>query len=101
MLPLLGLLAATACATVETTQRDGFTVDKDYTERAFDAVRNRAACELSCAREQLQLVVLNTEPSLNASVPSQIGATGCDHRAVYVRVASGQWVMNSADGQPK
>jgi hypothetical protein len=102
-----GLLALTAwaigCATM---QSGGFKVFKGETEDAFENVRNRASFELQCPKEKLELVVLNImgggdpNPSFGGRDPSQIGATGCGHRAVYLWTNEG-WVMNTSDGAPK
>ena len=102
LLLLAGTLSIASCASVPTMESGGFTVERPYTEAAFDNVRNRAAFELSCPKEQLQLVVINVAPSCEGRIPSTLGVEGCGHRAVYVHVRSDAgWVMSSADGQPE
>jgi hypothetical protein len=65
-------------------------------------VRQRAAFELSCPSEQLQLVPLMTkELEQGQQVAHQIGVTGCGHRLVYVLDYSGGWVLNSSDAAPR
>jgi hypothetical protein len=90
------LSAAAGCATVE---YGGFVLDKSHTDWAFDQVRNRASFELHCPREQIELVILNTSTGTrgakwNPTTAQQIGASGCQQRAVYVSSSSG-WVLDS------
>jgi hypothetical protein len=90
------LLLLPSCAA--TVQSGGFTIGKDNQENAFEAVKARATFELECPKEKLELVVLATEVGGWGSAPyaTQIGASGCSHKAVYVRTLSGGWAANSA-----
>ena len=98
-LSLMALLFSSlcGCATIETMQVGGFTVRKENTEYAFSQVKTQAAFEFGCAQEQIELTVLDV---YEANV-MKIGASGCEHKAVYVRVGkTSQWVVNS-EGSPK
>jgi hypothetical protein len=89
-LPFAFLLVS--CATV---QSGGFTVRQGFTEDAFEKVKSRATFDLECPKEKLELVVLGTGLALGGDVPTQIGVSGCSHKAVYVSTSLG-WVMNNA-----
>ncbi|MBI2395893.1 MAG: hypothetical protein HYV09_40390 [Deltaproteobacteria bacterium] len=56
---------------------------------------NRAAFEMECPREKIQLVALNVALENPAYVGSQVGAVGCGKKGTYVLTHSG-WVLNSA-----
>jgi hypothetical protein len=96
----LTIIAATGCAG-SIVESGGFKVNKAQTERAFEEVRNRAAFELHCARERIEEIVLNVglHDALLGDPPTQIGASGCGQRAVYVTSNSG-WVLDSTSTQP-
>jgi hypothetical protein len=67
-------------------------------------LRRRAAFEISCTPEKLELTVLKGrfEPSAGYNFAMQVGVTGCNHRLVYVKLdQSKEWVLNSSDGSPK
>ena len=56
----------------------------------------RAAFELECPKEQLQLAPLNpplVEPLVSGA---QVGVTGCAKKTVYVYTNQGGWVANTA-----
>jgi hypothetical protein len=89
LLPFALLLSS--CATI---QSGGFTVREGFTEDAFEKVKGRATFDLDCPKEKLELVVLGTGLALGGDVPTQIGASGCGHKAVYVMTPSG-WLMNN------
>lgn len=93
---LIPFVATVACAH-PMIESGGFTVGKKITEKSFETVENRAAFELRCPKERLQLVVLNVNP-IETSWPSQIGVDGCGVRAVYVPTAGG-WVMNTKNAR--
>jgi hypothetical protein len=66
-------------------------------------VRQRAAFELSCPPDQVDVQpIVTMDPGAKYDWAKQIGVTGCGHRLVYLRgdYSSG-WVLNSSDGQPK
>jgi len=83
----VAILGVPACATVG--------------ERFRDGGLDRAAFELQCPREQLQVTGLNR--TLDQAIPeekglrgTQIGVTGCGKRAVYIYSAGAGWVANTA-----
>jgi hypothetical protein len=85
------------CATV---QSGDFTVYQSDYEKLAKAVKNRASFEMQCPKEQLQLVVLNVF-SGNNRYANQVGISGCEKRAVYLREPyTDTWVMNT-ETQPK
>jgi hypothetical protein len=95
----IALLAAPLAAGCATIEYGGFFLEKSDAEWAFDQVRNRATFELHCPREKIELVVLNSLSGLrgtkrNPTSAQQIGASGCEQRAVYVASHSG-WVLDS------
>jgi hypothetical protein len=51
------------------------------------ALRERAAFDLSCPRDQLQVQALGSN--------SAAGVTGCGRKATYVNDAQGVWVKNN------
>jgi hypothetical protein len=66
-----------------------------HDKRAMKTVTTRASFEMSCPEDELELTVLATEGARNLA--TQIGATGCDKKAVYVYLrASDTWVANTA-----
>ena len=76
----------------------GFTVYQVKTEEAFRVIRNRAALELSCSGSDLAVIVVNAQDGF----PTEIGATGCGHKAVYIQASAGSgWALNSIDGHAK
>ena len=82
---ILGLAVCAGCLASAT---------QDNAKQAV-AVRQRAAFDLACPEDKVQTVVVSTDGSGWAKT---IGATGCDHRATYVRAnsMSQTWVMDSA-----
>ena len=82
------------CAGGPLVESGGFKVHQEWLDKDIAAVRPRAAFDLGCAAEQLQLVVVAVTPDQD-SVPSQIGASGCGKRSVYIEVPGGSWVKNS------
>jgi hypothetical protein len=61
-------------------------------------LRKRAAFDLQCPEEQLQLTPLGNTTFGNQSTPPY-GVAGCNKRAAYV-YTSGGWVLNTYGGQP-
>ena len=84
---------ALSCAPVM-VQSGGFSLSKNALDLDFDFVRNRAAFDLSCPKEALSLVVLNTQGPTYPQLAMEIGATGCEKRAAYV-ARPGGWALNS------
>lgn len=85
---------AASCAGPALTQSGGFSLSKKALELDFDFVRNRAAFDLSCPKEALSLVVLNTQAPTYPQLAMEIGVTGCEKRAVYIGRPGG-WALNS------
>lgn len=91
MLLLLGLVG---CG--PTIKSGAFTLKKDYADRAFELITNRAEFELDCPKNQLSLVTLNIIPDIGGDVPSQVGVSGCGRRGVYIKShGTTAWVMNT------
>lgn len=90
--PLLG------CAT--TVKSGVFGIDQDYVDRDFPQLKRRAAFNLNCPEDQISLVTLAAVPEFQANRPTQVGADGCGHRAVYVK-RPGEWLMNSSSATAK
>lgn len=62
-------------------------------KRAAKTVTSRSSFDLSCPHDQIELTVLATEGP--RKLATQIGAAGCDQKAVYVYFASNDtWVAN-------
>jgi hypothetical protein len=94
LLLAMGLLLS-GCATM--INRDGFSLVQSDWERQEADLRARASFELSCAADQLTVHVLTTMPAYE-NYAQQVGVTGCEKKAVYVRTVSG-WVANSSSGE--
>lgn len=84
---LLIVCAVLACAGCATTR-------EHFAARAL----NRAEFELECPKERIEYHALNVQDDDLLRVGNQVGAIGCDKRAVYVFTQSG-WIMNSAGDQ--
>jgi len=81
----------------------GFHVSQEWFRQDMDAIRPKAAFAFNCPSEQIAGVVLAVNPEQLAA-PSQIGASGCGHRAIFVAHSSG-WTIasdttSSAAGSP-
>ena len=63
-----------------------------FNEKGID----RAAFELQCPKQHLELVPLS--PPLDEPIYSgaQVGVTGCGKKTVYVYTNAGGWVANAA-----
>jgi hypothetical protein len=73
----------------------GLFVGCGHDKRAMKTVTSRAAFDLSCPEDELELQVLSTEGA--RKLASQIGVIGCGKRAVYVYFSSSDaWIANSA-----
>jgi len=71
----------------------GFHVSQEWFRQDMDAIRPKAAFAFNCPGEQIEGVVLAVNPEQLAA-PSQIGASGCGHRAIFVAHSSG-WTIAS------
>lgn len=80
-----------ACAT---TQVDGFTVYEGYYNESKQEVLRRASFDLSCPPEQMTIQILAGSGG-SVEAPRQYGVTGCDRKAVYVRVPNVGWVLDA------
>jgi hypothetical protein len=80
---LLLLVAASGC---------GLTVREAFDEYGL----KRAAFELQCPKEQLELTALNGSFRSRAVAGRQVGVRGCGKQAVYVLSAGAGWVANTA-----
>jgi hypothetical protein len=56
-------------------------------------LKERAAFDLNCPKDQLQTTELG-------SMATQ-GVSGCGRRATYVQAATGQWIMNTDEHPQK
>ena len=77
----------------------GFRVSQRWYDDDANQIKPRAAFELHCAAEQIQLVVLSTYA--DTFEPDSFGATGCGQQVVYVQAGSGTWVLNSTSSAPR
>lgn len=99
---LHGILAATVAtslvACMSTTLVDGKPMAESYWQNDKDQIVTRAAFDLACDASAIQIRILKTQ-CVGVSewcTARQVGVTGCDRRAVYVK-ADGEtgWVMNT------
>lgn len=80
----------------------GFHVNKEHMDASFAKVKARAAFDMGCPAEKLQLTILDVmQGGTMGDAVRQIGVTGCEHKGVYVLASNGAWVLNSSDGAPK
>jgi hypothetical protein len=91
------ILSLAGCAT---TNVGGVLLNEWLWTKDSEAIRRRAAFEMSCPTEKIELQVLKTyDGSVRANV---VGAAGCAHRLVYVHSYQGDsWVLNSSDAQDR
>ena len=66
------------------------TIGESFTEHALD----RAAFEMRCPKDQLQIKALGSDLDDVAEAGKQVGVSGCGKRLVYVKTPSG-WILNS------
>ena len=87
-LSCLVMLSMTACAP---------TVRQDFAANALP----RAAFELQCPKEKIELVELTPPLDSGIQAGAQVGVTGCGKRLVYVLSVGAGWVANShSDEKP-
>ena len=89
---VLGTAILAACATV---QVGDLTLGKDAWAEDDAELRARAAFEMNCPKEELMLSVLSATRG-SPRFAETVGVTGCQQKAVYKRVPSTGWVLNSA-----
>jgi hypothetical protein len=97
---LVGALGAVVGCTGPLVESGGFKVQESALNEAVAKIKPRAAFDLSCGQEQIQLVVLAVArgqmDTAQDTQPKQIGASGCGKKAVYIDVLdNGDWVLNS------
>ena len=69
----------------------GSTIAESFRRRGLD----RAAFELQCPPEQVELTGLGTPLDSKAKRGSQVGVSGCGRRLVYVFMERSGWILNS------
>jgi hypothetical protein len=97
----LTLACTTACAAPVAV--NGFKVNAMEWTDAQEKVVSRAAFDMKCAKDQLQLTVVQVGDSVDFSgghFPQQVGVTGCGQSVVYVRSPAG-WLANSSSQDSK
>lgn len=61
-----------------------------------DKLMERAAFEMDCPRDQLEVVPLNHDLDGLAFFGSQVGMKGCGKKGVYVLAEGEGWVLNGS-----
>jgi hypothetical protein len=89
---VLALLSA-ACLT--TVQVGGYSMAQSRWIEDEQTIRGRAAFDLKCPAAQLEVVPVMVTNGPTYGIAQQIGASGCDRRAVYAQIRGGSWVLNS------
>jgi hypothetical protein len=93
-LAVMVLVVLTACATGGTTKVNGIEVYKKYWNNTLQELRARVAFDLNCPAERADFILFKRVGRL----PSEVGATACGKRAMYVRSVvqghTGPWVFN-------
>ena len=76
------------------------------TTEALQKVKSRAAFELECPPDKLEAVPLSTSDYGGFGRVTQMGITGCNRKAVYVRLMpyvspypGDEWVINAQGGK--
>lgn len=87
----LGAMALTSCATVKVS---GLDLDEDQWVRDNAEVRQRAAFDLGCASDKLELAVLASTEGV-PKLAQTMGVTGCEKKSVYKKADGAGWVLNS------
>jgi hypothetical protein len=90
------VLILMSCA-ARTMNVNGFTLKADDWERDRWIIRQQAAFDLGCPKDELTLTVLNHD-YYNATA-TNVGASGCDKRVRYIRVttksSAEEWVRQN------
>jgi hypothetical protein len=98
-LAALLLVGVSACSSLG--QVDGHRVNLKLWDQAQDSIRNRASFELRCPAEQLDMRLIEVwdSPAIgNNGIPTTVGVEGCGYRAIFVRVNSALYAMDSVSG---
>ena len=96
---LIVIIGLISCGPHNKKMKSGnFLVYEIYTLESFEEIKNRASFEFDCPKEKINVVILNTYS--NGPTPSQIGASGCNKKAVYIR-SNHAWVMNTETTRSK
>ncbi len=90
------LLVLVACGGGSQITIDGHVVYESRWQESADAVRNRAAFDFECPRDEIELTLVASRPWRRASHPIRIGAQGCGHRGVYAGYRT-EWTADSLD----
>lgn len=90
LLAVAAALSLSGC--LATVTRDGFVLYERDTTLSIETVKRRASFEMSCAPEQLTVVVLNTYPG--GDMANQVGVSGCGQKLVYMRLPGNNWALN-------
>jgi len=78
----------------QTVVSGSFTVDKDDYDASVRQLSERASFDLSCSKEKLSFIVLETFGGTMTFV-KQMGISGCGKKAVYIHHKETGWVLNS------
>lgn len=98
-LSVLVLVAATSTGCISTVDIDGKPMHQEAWEMAQRDVTRRAAFDLRCDEQNIEVRILDTDCSADfgaACRAVQVGTTGCDQRAVYVATPQQGWVLDAA-----
>jgi hypothetical protein len=90
------VLAPLLAGCAATVQVGGYSMHQGRWLEDSRTIRARAAFEMKCPAERLELVPIAVTNGEVYGVAKQIGVSGCDRRTVYVQVRGGDWVLNSA-----
>lgn len=96
VLAVTALFTLVGCATVDV---DGVMLTKSRWTEDSETIRRRAAFEMPCPAESIELRVLKEYTGFGFLGANAVGAAGCGHRLVYVLSVRGAWVLNSSDAQ--
>lgn len=76
-------LLAVGCATGQSIEMDGFTLEKAKTEELLGKLERRASFDLGCPGSELKYTILAVHDDAGADMPKQVGVNGCDRWATY------------------
>lgn len=73
--------------------KDGIKLKQKVWDEDERTLRRRAAYDMHCGADQLEVTVLARGPG--SYFASNVGIRGCGAQAVYVRMPSGSWAVNT------